>query len=133
MRFVKLVGLALVLSVVPFAASLLPRVAEASENQIAFPAPPNDGGIGTRTFGPVGQNNLNITMQCLNVDVYVRAGCDAGCVVDAGPGDIIVSFTASADSYPFPLDPNARQDRIHFKNVDGGAATCFFFNVLPQQ
>ena len=109
---------------------LPPPSAEASENALGSL---NDGGTLVRTFIPTfnpPSAPKNVTVQCPDQAVYLRAGCASGCVVDAGPGDVYVSFIGAPDSYPFPLAPVLGQDRIHVQRDDGGVVNCNFFQVL---
>lgn len=126
----RLVATLFVFAVAVLAGYVLPSGdAHASENAIGCI---NDGGVGTQTFtpgnAPSGQQWTDITFQCINQEVYVRAGC-SGCAVDAGVGDLVVNFSAP-DTYPFPLEKTIRgQNSIHIRRTDAGVINCCFFEV----
>lgn len=112
--------------------------AYASEQQVGNVTTTYDAGPGVQTLGPFKLSQMNLTLQCddgttnvPNVDIWLRASCAACDDGGVGPGDVYVSFNASRDSYPFPLDRNSLQDRLRFINVDAGVSRCHPFQVLP--
>lgn len=122
----KLLLLPLAVAAVLYVAGVVPpQPVEASENLVASL---NDAGALIRTFHTRGLGMRNLTFQCPGQVVYARAGCP-GCTADAAVGDVLVDFTSGPDSYPFPLDRESGQDRIHFKRFDAGVLECYVYQV----
>ena len=76
----------------------------------------------------VGQG-AKVCLQCPNIDagvgqkVFYRPGGCTGCVIDAGPGDILVDFTQATDCYPIQLrysqtNTSGNPDRIHLRGLN---------------
>lgn len=90
------------------------------------------GGVQTAT-GTGWQGGTRLVLQCPNIDagagqkVYYRPGGCSGCVVDAGPGDVLVDFTTNTDGYPVTL--RTGMSKVHLralgdtKIADGGGTS----------
>lgn len=117
-----------------FGGELFVRAAHASERQIATVS-----GAWVQTFTGTaamgGPNGLKVVFQCPGQAVYYRpssATTTSGsydAYADAGPGDQVVDFNAQPRAFTEQL--NVDEDRIYFRNYDGGSVSCAIARVKP--